>query len=239
MLGLGLVPPRVWMRPPIRSIFFVVLALLRRQVPFAGVAQLGARRWLGHGRTCRCSRRSSMQIVAHYPRRWRGTTSGSAPPGSDPLGWLLPPLDVSRCPLRSCYAEPDLGTALLMSATAAAVLFLSGIAQRGCFSSAPHSPAPPQPSRGRMTARTISAAASPRLDPSLDPLGAGYHITQSKIALGSRWFFRCRISRRHAGAAQFPCPKSQPISSSRCWPKRPASSARRCWWCSTPCSSAR
>jgi rod shape determining protein RodA len=42
------------------------------------------------------------------------------------------------------------------------------------------------------------------LDPSSDPLGAGYHITQSKIALGSGGLDRARLHAGHAVAAELP-----------------------------------
>lgn len=41
------------------------------------------------------------------------------------------------------------------------------------------------------------------LDPSLDPLGAGYHINQSMIALGSG-VVGARIHGRNPGAAELP-----------------------------------
>jgi rod shape determining protein RodA len=80
--------------------------------------------------------------------------------------------------------QPDLGTALLIACSGAFVLFLGGISVR------------------LIAACTILASASAPvmwylmhdyqrqrvltfLDPEQDPLGAGYHIIQSKIAIGS------------------------------------------------------
>jgi rod shape determining protein RodA len=84
--------------------------------------------------------------------------------------------------------QPDLGTALLVAAAGVMVLLLSGL-----------------PWRYVMTGIGLAAAAAPigwfflhdyqrrrvltLLDPQSDPLGAGYHIIQSQIAIGSGGVF--------------------------------------------------
>ena len=80
--------------------------------------------------------------------------------------------------------QPDLGTALLIASSGLIVIFLSGVSRRFILSFI-----------------TIGAASLPILwalmhdyqrqrvltflNPERDPLGAGYHIIQSKIAIGS------------------------------------------------------
>jgi len=89
---------------------------------------------------------------------------------------LLPTLMIAK--------QPDLGTALLVASAGIFALFLAGIRWRLIFGFA-----------------TLLAALGPAiwylmrpyqqqrvltlLDPESDPLGAGYHIIQSKIAIGS------------------------------------------------------
>ncbi len=84
--------------------------------------------------------------------------------------------------------QPDLGTALLIASSGVIVLFLSGVSWRIIISFV-----------------TAGAAALPVLwyvmhdyqrqrvltflNPESDPLGAGYHIMQSKIAIGSGGLF--------------------------------------------------
>ena len=85
--------------------------------------------------------------------------------------------------------QPDLGTALMIVAGGVTVMFLAGL-----------------PLRLFMAAGAAIAAIAPLayffllrdyqrkrvlifLDPESDPLGAGYHITQSKIAIGSGGVF--------------------------------------------------
>ncbi len=84
--------------------------------------------------------------------------------------------------------QPDLGTAVLIVLTGCTAIFLSGLGWRYIVGAA-----------------TLALASLPALwyvmhdyqrkriltmlDPDSDPLGAGYHIIQSKIAIGSGGFF--------------------------------------------------
>lgn len=84
--------------------------------------------------------------------------------------------------------QPDLGTAILVASTGLLVLFFSGISWKLIISLA-----------------TLCVSSMPvlwfflrdyqrkriltLLNPELDPLGSGYHIIQSKIAIGSGGFF--------------------------------------------------
>jgi rod shape determining protein RodA len=88
-------------------------------------------------------------------------------------------------PMALILRQPDLGTAVLLGATGMAIIFLAGVSWRVIG--------------GAMLASFIAIplffrfALKPYqrdriltfLDPSRDPTGASYHITQSKIALGS------------------------------------------------------
>jgi rod shape determining protein RodA len=91
-------------------------------------------------------------------------------------------------PVGMIALQPDLGTAILIGLTGAAVIFLAGIGIRYI-----------------VAATAMAFAAMPLLwylmhpyqkqrvltllDPEKDPLGAGYHIIQSKIAIGSGGIF--------------------------------------------------
>jgi rod shape determining protein RodA len=94
-------------------------------------------------------------------------------------------------PAMMVVVQPDLGTAILLVASGGVVMFLAGVSY-WYFLAAISAVV------GAVTAVFMSRGASWQLlnnyqykridtflDPSLDPLGAGYHITQSKIALGS------------------------------------------------------
>ncbi len=107
------------------------------------------------------------------------------------FGFVLIPLAMIAVPAMMVVVQPDLGTAILLVASGGVVMFLAGVSYWyfiAAFSA----------TVGTVTAVFMSRGASWQLlnnyqykridtflDPSLDPLGAGYHITQSKIALGS------------------------------------------------------
>jgi rod shape determining protein RodA len=87
--------------------------------------------------------------------------------------------------------QPDLGTAVLLAAGGGAVMFLAGV--HWLYLRSWHSAAI-GPGRGGADFARHRMAAAVRLPvqadrylprPGLEPLGAGYHITHSKIALGS------------------------------------------------------
>jgi rod shape determining protein RodA len=80
--------------------------------------------------------------------------------------------------------QPDLGTALLIACSGAFVLFLGGISTRliaGCAILASAS----APVMWYLMHDYQRQRVLTFLDPAQDPLGAGYHIIQSKIAIGS------------------------------------------------------
>lgn len=80
--------------------------------------------------------------------------------------------------------QPDLGTALLIAASGFFVLFLAGLPWRYLFSlmglAALAAPVLWHFLHGYQRKRILMF-----LNPELDPLGAGYHTIQSKIAIGS------------------------------------------------------
>ncbi len=107
------------------------------------------------------------------------------------FGYVLIPLAMIGLPAMMVVVQPDLGTAILLVASGGVVMFLAGVSY-WYFIAAITAVV------GTVTAVFMSRGASWQLlnnyqykridtflDPSLDPLGAGYHITQSKIALGS------------------------------------------------------
>lgn len=108
-----------------------------------------------------------------------------------PIGMLrtwravVPPLVLVGLPMGLVLLQPDLGTALAIGFGGVVVIFLAGL-----------------PLRWFVGGGVLAAVAAPLayffalhdyqqrrvttfLDPESDPLGSGYHITQSKIAIGS------------------------------------------------------
>jgi len=105
--------------------------------------------------------------------------------------WVILPLLLILIPVALVLEQPDLGTAILLLAGGGAVMFLAGVSL-WYFGFAVASVV------GVVTAVLKSHGTSWQLlheyqfkriftflDPAADPLGAGYHITQAKIAMGS------------------------------------------------------
>ncbi|RIA46101.1 cell elongation-specific peptidoglycan biosynthesis regulator RodA [Hephaestia caeni] len=102
---------------------------------------------------------------------------------------LVPAAVLIGVPAVLVMLQPDLGTALMICASGATVMFLAGVPLRLFI--------------GGALAFAIAAPLAVNfllhdyqrdrvlifLDPESDPLGAGYHISQSKIAIGSGGIF--------------------------------------------------
>ncbi|MFA5983964.1 MAG: rod shape-determining protein RodA [Methylococcaceae bacterium] len=80
--------------------------------------------------------------------------------------------------------QPDLGTALLVASSGAAVLFFAGLSWRFLFSIAALL-AGLAPIIWHLMFDYQKARVLTFLNPEADPMGRGYHIIQSKIAIGS------------------------------------------------------
>jgi rod shape determining protein RodA len=100
------------------------------------------------------------------------------------IRFLLMPLLAITAPVILVLRQPDLGTALMLVMGGATIFFLAGVRLWkfgivGVLSLA-SVPIAWQFLRDYQKKRVLTF-----LDPESDPLGAGYHILQSKIALGS------------------------------------------------------
>ena len=162
---------------------YVVGLVLLIGVALAGEVVNGARRWLNLGFT-RIQPSELMKIAVPLLLAWyfdryeailkmRDFAVGAALV-------IVPVLLIAR--------QPDLGTALLVSAAGFYVLFLAGLSWKilatlGILAGAS------LPFLWSMLHDYQRQRVLTLLDPSQDPLGAGYHTIQSTIALGSGGFF--------------------------------------------------
>lgn len=161
---------------------YVLGVILLVGVALGGEVVNGARRWLNLGFT-RIQPSELMKIalplmLAWYFDRYEAILKMR----NFALGAVLvivPVLLIAR--------QPDLGTALLVSAAGFYVLFLAGLSWRillGLGIAAGAS----LPLLWRMLHDYQRQRVLTLLDPSQDPLGAGYHTIQSTIAVGSGGF---------------------------------------------------
>lgn len=181
MIALTFTPPR-YFRIAAPFVFGLTLLLLII-VPLLGSSGKGAVRWLNIG-VIQFQPAELMKIALPL------TLAALFHDRSPPLRWrpIFIALVVIVVPAALIASEPDLGTAILILGVGACVLFLAGL-----------------PLRWIIALAIVIGAALPLgwhflhayqrerllifLDPQSDPLGAGYHIIQSKIAIGSGGIF--------------------------------------------------
>ncbi|REC58008.1 rod shape-determining protein RodA [Rhodosalinus sediminis] len=186
MLIVGLVPLWFWRNMSVLA-YGVSLALLLA-VEFVGVTGMGAQRWIDLG-VMRLQPSELMKITlvmllaAYYD--WLPVERVSRPL------WVLVPVAMVLLPTALVLVQPDLGTALLLMTAGGLVMFVAGVhwayfaaviaAGAGLVAAVFQSRGTDWQLLKDYQYRRIDTF----LDPASDPLGAGYHITQSKIALGS------------------------------------------------------
>lgn len=148
-------------------------------VALGGEVVNGARRWLNLG-VMRFQPSEMLKIVVPMMLAWYFHRNEGAIRMRDfaVAGVLL------ALPVALIARQPDLGTALLVAAAGFYVIFLAGVAWKLLAGVAVVALAGMVPLWGMMhdyQRRRILTL----LDPSQDPLGAGYHTIQSTIAVGS------------------------------------------------------
>jgi len=177
---------RFWRR--IAPIAYVVSLILLVAVHFFGETGMGAQRWIDLGfmqlQPSEVMKISLILALAMY-YDWLDTERVSHPI------WVALPLVATLIPVVLVLQQPDLGTAILLALGAGVVMFLAGVSL-WYFAVAALA------GGGLVAIVMLSRGESWQIlkdyqyrrietfiNPALDPLGSGYHITQSKIALGS------------------------------------------------------
>jgi rod shape determining protein RodA len=158
--------------------------MLMLLVPFIGVESGGARRWLGYGElSFQPSEMMKITLVLALARyyQWLPPEKIWRPDA------LLPPVLMITLPILLALAQPDLGTAALFAIIGGGLLFLAGVSWFyfgavivGVVVALPHAW---EKLHDYQRERVLTF-----IDPERDPLGSGYHILQSKIAIGSGGF---------------------------------------------------
>lgn len=181
MLVVAQIPPkflRLW-SPWLYLIGIVLLVL----VLFVGVSGKGAQRWLDLG-FIRFQPAEIMKLAVPMMAAWY-LHSRRLPPG---ILDLLKIAAIVVLPTILIARQPDLGTALLIGASGIFVVLLAGLSARFILLAGGIGigalPALWYFMRDYQKQRVLTF-----LNPESDPLGAGYHIIQSKIAIGSGGVF--------------------------------------------------
>jgi len=181
MLVVAQFPPRLLQR--LTPWIFVIGILFLLAVLIGGEVSGGAQRWLNlyfvRFQPSEIMKLAVPMMVAWYladarlpPNRWQ----------------LLASATLIAVPMLMIAKQPDLGTAVLIASSGFFVVFLAGLQWRLlAFSSVLVAAAAPllwHFMHDYQRQRVITL-----LNPESDPLGSGYHIIQSKIAIGSGGLF--------------------------------------------------
>ena len=101
------------------------------------------------------------------------------------FGAIWPALLLIALPTALVMLQPDLGTALMIASGGITVMFLAGIPLRLFIGAGLAAPIAVLVAYNYVLHDYQRNRIAIFLDPEKDPLGIGYHITQSKIAIGS------------------------------------------------------
>lgn len=179
MLIVALVDIRIWLRLAYPAYLgsFVLLVV----VEVAGEIGMGAQRWIDLGFIqLQPSELMKVALVMALARYFHGGTLEDV---ARPL-YLVPPIFMVLVPVGLVMRQPDLGTALMLLMVGGALFFIAGVRlwKFGVVIAAGLASIPVawQFLHDYQKRRVLTF-----LNPENDPLGAGYHIMQSKIALGS------------------------------------------------------
>ncbi|MBT3792232.1 MAG: rod shape-determining protein RodA [Rhodospirillales bacterium] len=183
MVGLALVDIRIWLRYAY-AIYLVALAMLV-SVEFFGDIGMGARRWINLGfmnvQPSEVMKIAVIVVLARYFHALPEEAIGK-------FRYLLWPMFMVLVPAGLVLRQPDLGTAIMLLMVATAMFFMAGVRlwKFGVLFGVVLAIVPVawQVLKLYQKRRILTF-----LDPESDPLGAGYHILQSKIALGSGGLF--------------------------------------------------
>lgn len=180
MLVVALAPPRFWMGLAYPAYLGALILLIG--VELFGATAMGAQRWLDIGPIrMQPSEIMKIALVLALARYYHDLPEERV---SSLFGLLIPVMMIAA-PVLLVSRQPDLGTSVLIAATGLVIVFLAGLSWRvigvgavlgaiGVWGVLQYA------LQDYQRARIFTF-----LDPEADPLGAGYQILQSKIALGS------------------------------------------------------
>ncbi|RAK51241.1 rod shape-determining protein RodA [Phenylobacterium deserti] len=180
MIMLAMVDLRVWfaLAYPIYGLGLLLLLA----VEAVGDVRLGAQRWLSVGGfSFQPSEVMKLGIVLALARYYHGASADRARLS----WWLLVPAAMIGVPVLLVAHQPDLGTAMLIAMTGAAIVVLAGLSWRIIIAGITAALVAIPPFVMFVMHDYQRKRVLTFLDPENDPSGSGYHILQSMIALGS------------------------------------------------------
>ncbi len=179
MFVAALIPIRLWLR--FAYVLYGIVLLLLLYVEVSGHIGMGAQRWINLGfmtlQPSELAKIATILALARYfhhfpPLKYRH------------IQYLAGPVLLVLVPVAFILKQPNLGTATLLSAIAGWVMFAAGVNRKyfliALLLIAVAAPVAWQSLHDYQKQRVMTF-----MNPSEDPLGSGYNITQSMIAIGS------------------------------------------------------
>lgn len=183
MIIVAVIPLRLWFK--MAWVVYVGALILLLYVEFAGAVSMGAKRWIDlRVFNLQPSEVMKIALILVLSKFYSGLSFRQV---SHPMYIMLAVL-IIFIPVILVVRQPDLGTAILILIGGASMIVVAGISYRWILSGLV------------LVSATIPIAwlyilrpyqkkrIMTFLDPSIDTLGQGYHILQSKIAIGSGGF---------------------------------------------------
>jgi rod shape determining protein RodA len=185
MLGVAMIDVRFWLRYHAAYVFYAVAFLLLIVVQLHGRLGMGAQRWIDLGiiqlQPSELMKVAQVLVLARY-------FHGVAPEDIGRPHLLVVPALLVLVPAALVLKQPDLGTAMMLVLGGGAMFFLAGV-RWWKFVIVLAAGAGAVPVAWRFLRDYQKERIYTFLDPESDPLGAGYHSLQSKIAIGSGGVF--------------------------------------------------
>ncbi|WP_430430401.1 rod shape-determining protein RodA [Oceanicaulis sp.] len=180
MVVIALFPPRFWMGLAYPAYLGALVLLVG--VELMGATAMGAQRWIDIGPIrMQPSEIMKIALVLALARYYHDLPEEKV----SSLGGLIIPALMIALPMGLIVKQPDLGTSLLLAATGVAIVFLAGLSWKVIVGSGVLGGV----AGGFFFQYGLQDYQRRRImtfiNPEDDPMGAGYHILQSKIALGS------------------------------------------------------
>jgi rod shape determining protein RodA len=183
MIAAALIDIRYWFR--ISYWLYALALVLVIAVDLRGFIGMGAQRWIDLGVIqLQPSELMKIALIVALARYFHGLPSEN----TGRLMNLIAPAGLIMVPVVLVLKQPDLGTAMMLLASGGILLFLAGVPM-WIFAAGAAAGAGAAPLIWSMLRDYQRARLTTFLSPDTDPLGAGYHILQSKIALGSGGIF--------------------------------------------------
>jgi len=178
----------IWFWRNLSVLIYVVALVLLVAVDVMGTIGMGAQRWIDLGffqlQPSEVAKVALVMVLAAY-YDWLDVSKVSRPI------WILIPIILILMPVALVIKQPDLGTSILLLAGGGFMMWMAGVhwayfaAVIGAGAGAVYAVLASRGTSWQLLQDYQYKRIDTFLDPGSDPLGAGYHITQATIALGS------------------------------------------------------